>query len=175
MEEYDRRTVSLNIVIRPCREEDLPSLEWYGLFGAHRELIASMFERHLRGEAIMLIVEANGVASGQAWIDLDRLQADGTAFLWAVRIFPCIQNLGLGGRLLRICEQLVRDRGFRRIEATVEQNNPGAKRLYERLGYREEAIVTTEHMVSTPGWHEEGETTRQWLLRKRLAPGEGAA
>ena len=169
----DELRVSLSIVIRRCRRGDLRELEWSGLYSLDREVIESTFEAQSRGESIMLVAEANAVPVGQAWVDLTRLTLDATGVIWAVRVFPCLQNQGLGTRLIEVCEDLLRDRGFRRCELSVERDNRGALRLYERLGYRK--------IPTRPGT--DGEITgdpvpicipaTQFLLRKQLAGAAG--
>jgi ribosomal protein S18 acetylase RimI-like enzyme len=51
---------------------------------------------------------------------------------------------GLGGRLLTELAEAARAAGFSRLSLSVEVENP-ARRLYERLGYRE--IPTDEQAV----------------------------
>src|SRR5438093_11002918 len=63
-------TVSFPITVRICRREDLPALEWFGLFTEHREIIRETFESQERGEAVMLIADLNGFPIGQVWINL---------------------------------------------------------------------------------------------------------
>jgi ribosomal protein S18 acetylase RimI-like enzyme len=169
----DQLRVSLSILIRRCRRGDLRELEWWGLYSLDREVIESTFEAQSRGESIMLVAEANEVPVGQAWIDLTRLALDATGVIWAVRVFPCLQNQGLGTRLIEVCEELLHDRGFRRCELSVERDNARALRLYERLGYRK--------IPTRPGT--EGEITSdpipvcvpatQFLMRKQLAGSAG--
>jgi len=145
-------------VIRPCRIDDLPTLEWFGLFSHQRELLRNQFERHQRGESIMLVAEVNGVASGQAWIDLARQNVDSTAVIWAIRVFPTLQRKGIGSRLITAAEEILRARGFEFAELSVDESNESARRLYERLGY---SLV-------------ESTSINQSLLRKPLRPQTGA-
>lgn len=155
-EAYARFGVRLDVVIRPCTRADLPALEWMGMFSAQRQRFHSLFAEHQRDELVMLVVEANRIAAGQAWIDLERRRASATAVIWAVRILPVLQRLGIGQRLLLCCEEVARARGCRQVELTVEQDNPGARRLYERLGYQ---LVGTLRAGGD-----------QWLMRKELVP-----
>ncbi len=164
-------SLSLRVAIRPCRAEDLPTLEWWGLFAPARTLIRHIFERQERGLALMLVAEANGVASGQAWLDFSRRDVDATGVIWAVRVFPCLQGLGLGTRLMDAAEAILHELGFRRAELTVERSNPAARRFHERLGYREvEAGPASLAALSPPGSPPPAEDS-QWLLRKPLGPG----
>jgi ribosomal protein S18 acetylase RimI-like enzyme len=137
MNEYrDHFPLSLQAVIRPCREDDLPALEWFGLFGEHRVLIRHVFEKQRRGEAVMLVLEANGETSGQLWIEFEQRDEQQVGVIWAIRVMPCLQRLGIGERLVRAAETLLLERGFTHAQLTVEADNLPARRLYERLGYR---------------------------------------
>jgi CelD/BcsL family acetyltransferase involved in cellulose biosynthesis/ribosomal protein S18 acetylase RimI-like enzyme len=131
----DSFELRLETVIRPCRREDLPALEWFGLFEHERTLIHRVFDQHQAGRAIMLVAEVNGVASGQVWIDLSR-KTDGIGFIWAARVFPTLQRKGLGTRLIQAAEEMLRQQDVHTAEITVRMQNAGARRLYERLGYR---------------------------------------
>jgi ribosomal protein S18 acetylase RimI-like enzyme len=162
----DRFSVSLDVVIRPCRAEDLDALEWFGLFAPHHALIRRVYQQHRRGEAVMLVAQVNGATSGQLWIDLQRPTAGRVAEIWAVRVLPCLQGCGIGTRMVRAAEVLLCERGFRGAVLTVETDNPGARRLYERLGY---AIGGTQ-LASHPPEAPQQERWTQWLLAKDLEP-----
>lgn len=166
----DRTTLTFEVVIRVVHESDLEGLEWYGLFWRHREIIQRTFDAQQRGSALMLMADLNGFPVGQVWIDFDRLGDEGTAVLWAVRVYPFLQNTGLGGRLLRAAERVACARGFVRAEIGVEHDNPGARRLYERLGYRVVGQSTSEFTFTRPDGEVESVPLREWHMRKRLAP-----
>jgi ribosomal protein S18 acetylase RimI-like enzyme len=157
--------VTLPVVIRPCREEDLPALEWFGLFAPHRALIRRVFEQHLRGEACMLVAEVNGEPAGQLWIEPDPGCAP-SAEIWAVRVLPCLQGRGIGGRLVAAAESLLRERGYARAGIAFERDNPRARRWYERLGY---ACAGAVEARDRPGLAPENGRT-QWHLSKELGP-----
>lgn len=157
-------TVCLEVVIRPCREEDLPALEWFGLFASHRPLIRRVFEQHLRGEAVMLVAEVNGEASGQLWIDLQAGCDRRAAEIWAVRVLPCLHGQGIGARMMADAEALLRARGFQRVQLRVETDNPEARRLYEGLGYAFAGLVEAQD----PPEHPEPARRTQWILAKEL-------
>ena len=163
----DSFPVRLDVVIRPCREADLPALEWFGLFAPHRQMIRRVFEQQRRGEALMLVVEANGEASGQLWVHLRTGDEDGQQVgeIWAVRVMPCLQRRGIGTRLVAVAEDLLRERGFARAQLRVETDNPAARRLYERLGY---ALAGTAAANDGPGADDDSRT--QWVLAKTLLP-----
>jgi len=161
-------TVPIEVRIRICRSEDLPGLEWFGLFSAHREIIRSTFESQQRGEAAMLVADLNGFPAGQVWINLTLKQAESTGALWAVRVFPCLRNRGIGAQLLASAEGLLHSQGFTGVELGVEKDNPAARRFYERHGYRVTGTAHGEYQYTTP----DGEPMRmpidEWILRKEL-------
>jgi GNAT superfamily N-acetyltransferase len=166
-----RYVMPLRIDFRLCREDDLPSLEWFGLFWAHREIIRQAFDRQRRGEVLMLLAVTNGYPVGQAWMDLARLRSQNGALLWAVRVFPFLQGRSLGAALIARAERLLAARRLAFVEIGVEKDNPGARRLYERLGYRVTHEAREEYAYTTP----DGERVRvpidEWFLRKPLAFG----
>ena len=55
--------------------------------------------------------------------------------MWQLAVLPALQSRGLGTLLIRAAEQRIRNRGLRRAELAVEESNPRARALYERLGY----------------------------------------
>ena len=54
-------------------------------------------------------------------------------------MLPEYQGRGMGTRLLSLAEQHVAEKGFQKLSLIVFEQNMGAKRLYERLGYTEVA------------------------------------
>ncbi|HSK38930.1 MAG TPA: GNAT family N-acetyltransferase, partial [Arenibaculum sp.] len=145
-----RSTATLPYAVRPCVESDLEALEWMGMFTSHREIIRAVFERHRRGEDVMLVADANGFPVGQLWIDFLRKAHRSTALLWAVRVFPPLRNLGIGRHLMLAAEEVVLRRNLTRLELGVEHDNPDARRFYERLGYRPCARFRDAYGYITP-------------------------
>ena len=45
-----RLAVVAEVLVRPCQQEDLELLEWFGLYRHHREIVLDAFARHLRGD-----------------------------------------------------------------------------------------------------------------------------
>jgi ribosomal protein S18 acetylase RimI-like enzyme len=160
--------ISLNITIRRAREEDLAAMEWYGMFAPHREILRETFAMQQRGEVVMLVAEAKGFPAGQAWVDLRRLGNESLGVLWAVRVFPLLQGLGIGTRLIGAAEEELRARGARGVEISAERDNPRARALYERLGY----AVTDEredfYTYTTPEGRTVTAETDEWVMHKDL-------
>jgi ribosomal protein S18 acetylase RimI-like enzyme len=120
----------------------LPSLEWDGEYRHFRRLFADAFRRSQRGEAVLWIAELpeTGII-GQLFIQLDGIRsglADGQerAYIYGFRVRPDFRGEGVGSLLLSTTETDLRSRGFVQIALNVGQDNPDARRLYERFGYR---------------------------------------
>jgi len=63
--------------------------------------------------------------------------APGTWYLNVLATYPEFRGQGLGTRLLAVAEQLAAAAGAKGLSLIVFDTNTGARRLYERLGYRE--------------------------------------
>ena len=166
-----RFSLELELKIRPCARQDLPQLEWFGLYTEHRQLIEDAFRRQLAREVMMLVADLDGFPVGEAWLDLSARAADSVGVIWALRVFPVLRNHGIGTRLMIAAERILFERGFRWVELTVDQHEPRAGRLYERLGYR--PMGSTEGLLSytTPEKKSVALNLQLWILRKRLRPG----
>ncbi len=163
-------TVSLSLKIRPCVEEDIPALEWFGMFTAQRELLEAAWARCRAGDNPMLVADLGGFPAAQVWIDLARRAPQPIAVLWALRVLPCLQGLGIGARLLAAAEAEILRCGRRIAEIGVEKQNPSARRLYERLGYQPAGEEIESFKYTTPWGEERREVVDQWILRKHLGP-----
>jgi ribosomal protein S18 acetylase RimI-like enzyme len=163
-EPCDNFAVTLDIVIRPCREDDLPALEWLGLFAAQRPLIRRIFQQHRRGTALMLVVQANGEPSGQLWAGMQHADGKRVGVIWAVRVMPCLQRLGIGSRLMTAAEAALLDRGFARAQVDIEMENTAARQFYEKLGYRLAGTSVAGHVPGSPP--DDGRP--QWVFAKQL-------
>jgi ribosomal protein S18 acetylase RimI-like enzyme len=170
----ERFALRLEVAIRPCTRADLPGLEWYGLFAAHRDIFRDAFARQERGENLMLLAVLNGFPIGQTWIDLARRRAESAGLLWAVRVYPFLQGHGVGTRLLVAAEEALRERGFEWAEIGVEKSNPGARRLYERQGFRVVGELREEFHFTRPDGERISEPLDEWVLRKRVSGPGGA-
>lgn len=163
--------VPVRISIRTCRAADLLSLEWFGTYTHHRELIQTAFARQERGEVLMLLAAASGDAPvGQVWIDFTCSGTPEVGWIWALRVFPMLRGRGIGSRLLDAAEQLLARSGFARVEISVETSNAAAQRLYESRGYRFVRRIVTQHAFTTPWGELERHQGEEWLMRKQLTP-----
>jgi ribosomal protein S18 acetylase RimI-like enzyme len=130
------------VIIRQARQSDLPALEWEGEFIHFRRLYYDVFQQTQRGEALMWLAELAGIGLvGQLFVQLDsqrREMADGRtrAYMHAFRVRPQYRAKGIGSLLLLNAEADLEKRGYRFICLNVGRENQGARRLYERYGYR---------------------------------------
>lgn len=163
--------------IRPLGRADAEAIEWDGEFSHFRRLYTRSFERAESGQAVLWGVDdPQGNLVGQVFVlllnDVDPQLADGRrrAFIHSFRVRPLHRNRGLGGWLLGFAEEDLQARGFCWVSLNVARDNPGAQRLYERLGYRKRQAVSgywsyTDHQGVQRQLHEPG-----WRMEKQLAP-----
>ncbi|SLN17880.1 putative acetyltransferase [Roseovarius gaetbuli] len=63
---------------------------------------------------------------------------------WYVNVLACYpthRGQGIGSQLLELAERIGASEGLRRMSVIVASNNTGARRLYERHGYRQAATL----------------------------------
>lgn len=165
----DRFVVSLTVTIRPSRRDDLRDLEWFGLYAEARSWFEETFHRQEAGEVVILVAEANRFPVGQVLIDFTPIRAESVGVVSALRVLPCLQNLGIGTAPIRAGERVLRERGFAVAELGVCKENAGARRLYERHGYH----VIGDNVESYAYPRSDGTVERgsfeEWILRKPLA------
>ena len=65
------------------------------------------------------------------------LEVDGSYYICGMALLPDHRGRGIGTRLLQLAENQARQQGYRTLSLIVFEQNSGAKRLYERSGYRE--------------------------------------
>ncbi|MFE3518660.1 GNAT family N-acetyltransferase [Streptomyces sp. NPDC059166] len=159
--------VVLRLSVRDLTHADLETCGWAGS-DHHLSGVAVQLERAGRGEVDYLAVcSATGVPVAKGGVDyMTRL---GAGTLWQLAVHPALQSCGIGTLLVAAAEHRIRDRGLRRAELGVEDGNPRARALYERLGY-----VAYDHRPDS--WEVQGpdgtlrrHDTMCTLMRKTLA------
>jgi ribosomal protein S18 acetylase RimI-like enzyme len=83
--------------------------------------------------------------------------APGTWYVNVLAVLPEFRNLGLGGKLLALAEELGRAEGKHGLSIIVSDANTGARRLYERKGYR----FVDQRPIVKDDWENPGEN---WVL-----------
>jgi ribosomal protein S18 acetylase RimI-like enzyme len=159
--------IAVPVTIRDLTAEDLPSCAWLGS-ATYLAAIADALEQARRGEADCLAVcppPGLPVALG----GISYAKAPGAGRLRHLAVHPALQSCGIGTLLIQAAEQRIRARGRHQAELKVEESNPRARALYERLGYlacgREPASWDTEAPDGTITRYE----TMCALMRKELS------
>ena len=84
---------------------------------------------------ILVAVDEDDVPTGKLHLDFETRRRQGDAVLVAAAVRPELQGRGIGTALMAAAEELTCTRGLRAVVLGVEDSNPRARRLYERLGY----------------------------------------
>lgn len=131
-------TIPLAITLRAAVREDLPKLEWYGLYAHYRNLFRRAYREQQLGRRLMLVADCNNFPIGHLFIQFINPGdgSEGRAYLYSFRVMEMFRGQGIGTRLMQEAETIIRQRGYSRVTISVAKANPDAKRLYERLGYQ---------------------------------------
>jgi ribosomal protein S18 acetylase RimI-like enzyme len=125
--------VVVRLTIRNLTRDDLPSCTWSGS-ATHLAHVAQALEPAERGELDYLaLCPPSNLPVAIGGIDYAVTPDAGT--LWQLAVHPALRSCGIGTILIRAAEQRIRARGLHRAELGVEEINPRARALYERLGY----------------------------------------
>ena len=161
--------VTVPLTVRDLMHADLASCGWSGN-PRHLTYVGQALDRAAAGEVEYLAVcppSGLPVAIG----GIDYIPRPGAGELWQLAVHPTLQSCGIGTLLVAAAEQRIRARGLDRAEIGVEESNPRARALYERLGY-------TAYERELAGWDVEGadgevhrHETMCTLMRKHLASG----
>ena len=128
--------VAQAIAIRFCEERDLE--HFHALGGPdHVHYCREQFARGSQALAILVAVDERDAPVGKLHLDFETRAAAGEAVLVAAAVRRNLQGHGIGTALMAFAEEQVCGRGLNAIVLGVEDFNPGARRLYERLGYEE--------------------------------------
>lgn len=81
--------------------------------------------------------------------------APGTWYVNVLGVKPQFRSRGLGGKFLAFAEREARARGLRGLSLIVADENRGARRLYERAGFRDTAtrkMVKEDWTSASENW-----------------------
>jgi ribosomal-protein-alanine N-acetyltransferase len=120
--------------IRACEERDL---EHFGTLGSpqHVEYCRQQYARGENALTILVAADENDIPVGKLHLDFETRAGKNDAVLVAAAVRPELQGRGIGTALMAAAEELTLGRGFGAIVLGVEDWNPRARRLYDRLGY----------------------------------------
>jgi|SRR6185437_7406108 len=125
--------IALRLEVRDLGPGDLESCGWAGT-AIHLAAIARALERARLGEVEYLAAcPPSGPPMGLGAADYAKTPGAGT--IWMLEVHPALQSCGIGTVLIQAAGQRIRARGLCRAELGVEDGNPRARALYERLGY----------------------------------------
>lgn len=130
------------LTIRHVTRQDLPALEWDGEYTHFRRLFAEAYRQYKLDQAILWVAELPGLGIiGQLFVQTvsqNTRLADGRlrAYIYGFRVRPPYRDMGIGSRMLQIAENDLVSKGYRIVSLNVGRDNLGARRMYERFGYR---------------------------------------
>ena len=167
LEPMPSMSVSLNVQFRLARADDLPKLEWYGQFTHFREVFRRTFREQRLGHRLMLIADCNHFPIGQIFMQVGP-EAKNRTYLYSFRVMDMFRGQGVGTRLIEEAETIALTYGYHAATIAAAKNNPRARQLYERLGYKVVAQDAgrwsyVDHEGRTRYVHEPC-----WVLEKRL-------
>jgi GNAT superfamily N-acetyltransferase len=127
--------------VRPADEAELPLL--IRRLG-QAQFFADRFRRQREGRGVLLIAWLGPEPVGDIYLWLEpaeepeiREQLPGVPLLNHLEVAPQHWNQGIGTAILTTAEQILRERGHRRVILGVRIENLDAQRLYGRLQYKE--------------------------------------
>ncbi len=149
------------LIIRPTQPDDEPFLwdmGWEatavdaGMRALGRDAAFTMphVRRYLDGwgrpgDAGVIAVSEDGQPLGAAWYRLFPAEAPGWGFVAAdvpelsIGVTAAARGRGVGRELLDALLKLAREQGYRALSLSVDRQNP-ARRLYERVGFRDAGV-----------------------------------
>jgi ribosomal protein S18 acetylase RimI-like enzyme len=139
--------IRVPLTIRDLTPADVPTCTWSG-GRLHLEQLHVQLARAQSGVVDYLAVCPPSnipVAIGS----VDYVERPGSGMLWQLAVMPALQSCGIGTLLVHAAEERILKRGLSTAELGVEEDNPRARALYERLGYR-------AYATEPDGWDTEG-------------------
>jgi GNAT superfamily N-acetyltransferase len=126
------------VEVRRAAAADLVAL--VAVLGQH--FFTDRLARQRDGRGVLLVAWADGRPVGDVFLDHGpadqpevRRHLPGVPMLDHLEVLERLQRRGIGTALVRAGEDTARRLGHRRLALGVGVDTPGARRLYERLGY----------------------------------------
>ncbi|MBS0569637.1 MAG: GNAT family N-acetyltransferase [Proteobacteria bacterium] len=102
--------------------------------------------------SVLAAVDAGGLL-GKAVVFFRK--GSDSARLYSIAVDDAARGRGIAKGLLRAVERGARKRGCKRLRLEVRQDNPGAIRLYEKLGYRRFGAIAGFYEDGADAWRYE--------------------
>ena len=149
-------------MIRDAVLEDLqPLMALEQLSFPGDRLSSRQFRRFIRSDnSRTLIIEEQGQLAGYALLLFHHRTH--LARLYSLAIHPQWRQRGLARQLMSACEHEALERGYLTLRLEAREDNPGARNLYQQLGYRPIRLLAHYYDDAADGIR----------LEKRLQPGK---
>lgn len=168
----------VTVQFRLATETDLPALEWHGQYTHFRRVFQKTYREQCAGLRMMMLADMNGFPVGQIFVLLNnapgvtrRHRASATdlrGYLYSLRVMDHLQGMGIGSKLVEWAENTLKSRGYDWTIISAAKDNPRARQLYEKLGYR----VYCEEAGRWQYVNHQGQIVRVhepcWMLEKAL-------
>jgi ribosomal protein S18 acetylase RimI-like enzyme len=91
----------------------------------------------------ILVLRAEGEIVGSAMVGHDGHRG----WMYYLAVHPDHQHHGHGERLVRACEEWVRERGMRKLQLMVRETNAGVIGFYDRIGYERSPVTVMQRRL----------------------------
>ena len=173
-DERVRLNLDTQVTLRPAERADLPLLEWFGEYRHFRVVFQRAFAEQVKGNRLMLLADCAGFPVGQVFLHYrtgERPSLGPRVYMYSLRVLEMFRGHGIGTALIHQAERCGLDTGHAWASIAVARDNPGALRLYERLGYQ----IYAEDAGRWTYIDHRGRLRRVnepcWLLEKRIQIG----
>jgi ribosomal protein S18 acetylase RimI-like enzyme len=122
--------VLLPLTVRDLAAEDLASCGWWE---SARQLANVAKALDFTDVDYLVVCPPSGLPVAVARVDY--AESPDAGILSQLTVQGALRSCGIGTILIQAAEQRIRARGLHRAELGVEEVNPRARALYERLGY----------------------------------------
>jgi ribosomal protein S18 acetylase RimI-like enzyme len=124
-------------IIRLCKQSDLSKLQATLPSGSHQKRL----NKQLQGTAEYLIAWVDDKPAGFFLLDWQGQQyLPGVPEISGGEVRADLRSRGIGTALIGECERRAKQHGAKQVCLLVAHDNPNARQLYERLGYRDSGL-----------------------------------
>lgn len=97
-------------------------------------------------EQLVFVIEADGEPVGELWLADRDVLGQRSLFIYDVHVAEPQRGRGLGKAAMLLAEDEARRRGIDRLALNVFGRNTVARRLYQSLGYEDNAIAMSKSL-----------------------------